>query len=88
MQEWSVKNWSKQAAPTSATPPVQQIKKRSHKDEKASASAKQFLESLPKLPSHYCRADTNKQYLEPVYETYILLYREYERICEHNNLSA
>ena len=66
MTEWSVKNWPKQAAPTSTTPPVQQIKtpKRSHKDEKASASAKQFLKSLPKLPSHYCQADTNKQYLE------------------------
>ena len=70
MKEWSVKNWFKQAAPTSATPPVQQIKtpKRSHKDEKASASAKQFLTSLPKLPSYYYQADTNKQYLEPVFE--------------------
>ena len=89
MTEWSVKNWPKQAAPTSTTPPVQQIKtpKRSHKDEKASASAKQFLKSLPKLPRHYCQADTNKQYLEPVFETYISLYREYERICGHDNLS-
>lgn len=27
--------------------------------------AKQFLENLAKVESHYCRASTTKQYLEP-----------------------
>ena len=31
-----------------------------------------------KYGNHYCRANTDKQYLEPVFETYIDLHREYE----------
>lgn len=41
-----------------------------------------FIESLPKLPSHYCRKNTNKVYLEPVFGDIMLgVYNEYKRIC-------
>lgn len=41
----------------------------------------QFLDSLPKMESHYCRARTSKSYLEPVWESKTQLYNEYKRIC-------
>ncbi|VEN51644.1 unnamed protein product [Callosobruchus maculatus] len=36
-----------------------------------------FFESLPKLPSHYCRRDTSKMYLEYTFESMSDLYRVY-----------
>ena len=51
-----------------------------------SASAKLFLESVVKIPSHYCGAETAKQYLEPVFETCIDLYREYQLFCNQKDL--
>lgn len=43
---------------------------------------KQFIESLPKLPSHYCRKNSNKIYLEPIHGDNMLgIYSEYKRIC-------
>ena len=73
---------------TNTSIPVQKVNTpaRSHKNDNISASAKKFLESLAKLSSHYCRANTDKQYLEPAFETYVDLYREYELFCEKNNL--
>ncbi|XP_071147129.1 uncharacterized protein [Mytilus edulis] len=41
--------------------------------------AKSFLERLPKLPSHYCRASSSKVYLEPVFQTISELHREYRK---------
>lgn len=32
-------------------------------------SAVLYLESLPKVPLHYCRASTSKQYLEPLFSS-------------------
>lgn len=43
---------------------------------------KQFIESLPKLPPHYCRKNSNKIYLEPIHGDNMLgIYSEYKRIC-------
>ena len=41
--------------------------------------ARQYLNDLPKLPSHYCRSSTSKQYLEPVFVTLQQLHTEYQR---------
>lgn len=30
----------------------------------------QFMDRLPKMPSHYCRRDTSKMYLEPMFRSY------------------
>ena len=38
------------------------------------------------MPSHYCRAETNKVYLEPIFESIAHLYREYRRFCTEGNL--
>ena len=39
-----------------------------------------------KIPSPYYRAETKKQYLEPVFETYMDLYREYKLFCNQKDL--
>ncbi|CAG9770205.1 unnamed protein product [Ceutorhynchus assimilis] len=46
-----------------------------------------FLNSLPKLESHYCRKSTSKLYLEPVWTSKLELYRLYKNDwCTENNL--
>ena len=41
--------------------------------------ARNFLMSLPKLPSHYCRASSSKLYLEPVFASVSELHRDYKK---------
>ncbi|ESO96050.1 hypothetical protein LOTGIDRAFT_160035 [Lottia gigantea] len=44
-------------------------------------SAKEFLNELPKLQSHYCRASSKKSYLEPIFTNFAELYRVYKDYC-------
>lgn len=44
-------------------------------------SVKQFLESIPRMESHYCRSSTSKTYLEPVFNSLTCLYKEYVKHC-------
>lgn len=44
-------------------------------------SGHNFLEMLPKLPSHYCRQSSTKMYLEPTFQTKQELYRQYKEFC-------
>ncbi|XP_039286939.1 uncharacterized protein LOC111052339 isoform X2 [Nilaparvata lugens] len=44
-----------------------------------------WLDSLPKVPSHYCRASSFKLYLEPIWESNQALYRKYKEFCTINN---
>lgn len=53
-------------------------------------AARKFLDSLPKLPSHYCRQSTSKLYLEPVFRSKSQLYKEYSsqiKICNKQQVS-
>ncbi|VDI01121.1 Hypothetical predicted protein [Mytilus galloprovincialis] len=54
-----------------------------HRNPDGNASAKEFLELLPKMPSHYCRASTSKIYLEPTFTSFSELYREYNNFCSN-----
>lgn len=38
-----------------------------------------WLDSLPKAPSHYCRANTNKLYLTDEFESRFELFRAYQK---------
>lgn len=58
-----------------------ELRKRHCTKEKKKVLTK-FLEILPKMPSHYCRASTTKLYLEPVFQSKMDLYREYKKYCE------
>lgn len=47
-----------------------------------------FLDSLPKLPSHYCRKDSKKIYVEPIWGNKMsLVYNEYLKLCEVDNIA-
>lgn len=45
----------------------------------------QWLKSLPNQPSHYCRKDSSKHYLEQLFHSKADVYREYKRMCSDNN---
>ncbi|CAC5412573.1 unnamed protein product [Mytilus coruscus] len=47
--------------------------------------AKSFIERLPKLPSHYCRASSSKVYLEPVFQSISDLHREYRKEAQKDD---
>lgn len=71
-------------ASTNGIPKSPTPSKRGSMSEKQSscyACAKNFLDSLSKLPSHYCRATTSKMYLEPLFTSYAELYRVYKEKC-------
>lgn len=55
------------------------------KDADKRDGVRNFLNSLPKMESHYCRAKTSKEYLEPNWETKSQLYREYSCLCSDRN---
>lgn len=51
-------------------------------------SARLFLSELPTLPSHYCRASSTKNYLEPDINSKSQLYELYKKYCSNKGLQA
>lgn len=47
---------------------------------------KTFFDSLPKQPSHYCRKDTSKVYLEQSFRSKAQLYECYKEKCQQDNV--
>lgn len=47
-----------------------------------------YLESLPKLESHYCRSSSSKLYLEPMFESMHALYGEYKNKCDTDKAAS
>lgn len=45
----------------------------------------EFLEKLPKLPSHYCRKSTSRLYFEPYIKSISQLYNMYGIMCNEEN---
>lgn len=40
-----------------------------------------FFDDLPKMPSHYCRSRTDRQYIEPNFQSLAEVYRYYQILC-------
>ena len=83
--EWTARNWV-------VEPPIateddepcdaekqQEVPKKQHM--KNGEYAREFLDSLPKMPAHYCRKETSKLYLEPVWQSFSELHRVYRHWC-------
>ncbi|XP_062387011.1 uncharacterized protein LOC134076007 [Sardina pilchardus] len=70
--EWSALNWAKEGHTQSHT------EGQTHSNTCRSVAGHEFIRSflhdLPKVPSHYCRSTTSKQYLEPVFQSIADLY--------------
>lgn len=46
---------------------------------------REYLKDLPKLPSHYCRSDSENFYLEPVFSSKSELYNQYKLYCSEKS---
>ncbi|CAH2105916.1 unnamed protein product [Euphydryas editha] len=51
-------------------------------------SVEEFLNSLPKVESHYCRASSSKLYIEPLWSSLREMYRFYKVECQTQNKIA
>lgn len=78
LKEWTVLNWVKSG--NNPTLSVQDGRKR--ESERRRNTVKEYLSSLAKMESHYCRAGTSKVYLEPVWNSKQHVYREYVVYCQ------
>ncbi len=83
--EWSVRAWATSVEPQQIEGQIGRARRQSRyyaRSDEARAFLKQFLEKLPKLPSHYCRASSSKLYLEPIVDTKVKLYQLYCDTCK------
>lgn len=80
LKEWSVRNWISNSCNGSGiiiSPDHQKnISKVGRKPNKNKGMT-QFFDNLPKLPSHYCRSNTNKLYLESFFESKVSVFKAY-----------
>ncbi len=80
--EWSVLNWAQNVSEQDSS--EENAKKQTQrKSRKASEHVflKEFLESLPKVPSYCCGTSISKLYLEPVFSNMSEVYRHYYNHC-------
>ena len=75
LKEDMVYGWVNKDPNNNGIPEVVNIAPR--RNEKAREIAEKFLTDLPKLPSHYCRADTTKRYLETACNTFTEVYNTF-----------
>lgn len=83
--EWCVYSWLTSANTHGINKEVKTIPSRARTFE-SGGSAKVFLDAVPKVESHYCRRNTNRLYLEPMFRSFEDVYREYQSYCGENNL--
>ncbi|CAB3229495.1 unnamed protein product [Arctia plantaginis] len=75
---WALSNQS--GIPNLAEPrPLQTQTERQHHFES-------FLDALPKMESHYCRANSTRTYLEPNWSTLTELYSFYQKQAAEDNI--
>lgn len=73
IKEWTVRYWlGDKTLVNSVNSNPAPISHNSKRD-----SVKCYLSLLPKLPSHYCRQSTTKQYVEPIIQSKAQLYKLY-----------
>lgn len=54
-------------------------------EQEGTRCAKMFLLGLPQMESHYCRRETSKTFLEPVFKSKAEVFRVYKTHCQDNN---
>ena len=82
---WQAHNWKLNSIKRNErAAAVKQEKKKSA----GRATAETFLKSLPKLPSHYCRSTSNKEYLYDEIPNKSSLYKLFVKYCTENGVNA
>lgn len=82
LNEWAVRSWAKSQTHGVHTSP--QPKPVTPTQEAKAELARSFIESVPKLPSHYCRQDTDKTFLEGI-DSKAQLYRLFQAYCDEQS---
>ena len=93
--KWSVHNWSTEnktqeedgdgAVNQQSDAPKRKSPHYARGEDARKFMREEFLEALPKLPSHYCRKSTDKLYLEQTIHSMANLYQLYVEKCEAEN---
>ncbi|KAH3890184.1 hypothetical protein DPMN_014256 [Dreissena polymorpha] len=80
IREKTVYNWLNDSE--SGIPNTEKKDNRGAKDEykKREVAAREYLNNIPKLESHYCRASSKKKYSEPLFESKNHVFREYRSL--------
>lgn len=91
--EWSVRTWvigkkdhagihmSKENKNEARSETLRKTKKREQKKNLIT-----YLEAIPKLPSHYCRKQTDNLYLEPLFTTMTQFFNHYVEYCNEKQI--
>ena len=86
MKEWTALNWAKRKVNNDNGPKMDgRTAARKVASERRRKIVREFLTSLPKVESHYCRAQSDKLYLEPIWDSRAHVYREYKAYCNERN---
>lgn len=85
VKEWVIKKWAKSGLDKNVAVQIPQNVGINNRVKQLQI----FLESLPKMESHYCRATTSKLYLEPTWTSKSQLYKFYKSdFCQNQNEKA
>lgn len=94
LKEWSVRSWCLTAEKKTGmhkkeiSKDLRESRKRVSRSMQESKNVlKEYLDAIPKLPSHYCRASTSKMYLEPIFQSKSDVYREYEKFAKEKDVA-
>lgn len=95
--EWSVASWKKKTVKDEENEEVDVAVERQNESsqgkrrevfQRRKNSLVDFFNSLAKMESHYCRARTQKLYLEPIWRSKMHLYKVYsEKWCNEKDIS-
>lgn len=87
--EKSVYQWVKKVDGRTGIPIRGENEKKKKHPSANELTAREYLESLPKVPSHYCRSESKKEYIEPVFGSMVELHSVYKEYCaEHDKRSV
>ena len=84
LNEWMVLDWTKKNR-NLPNAPEKPINKRKSDTNRINA-AHDFLNSLQKVPSHYCRQSTSMLYLETLWLSKVEVHRAYVDYCKEKNV--
>lgn len=93
INEWSAINWAKTCSKEVENDPDASSEntfnipsKKRNINLTARAGVKDFLNSLPKVESHYCRQSSSKVYLESLWISKCNVFREYQKYSTEKNI--
>lgn len=92
IKKWTVRYWmdnnkkEETIAPSSSITHSRTADVASRRRKVDKEFVKTFFDSLPQMPSHYCRQSTTRKYLEPIVTSASQLYNLYLEKCQEENV--